>query len=369
MKVAIDISPIKTGHFLKHRVRGTGVYLENLKRSLLKYHPENKYIFFTRGEKLPKDTDLVHYPYFEPFFRTLPLFRKYKTVITIHDLTPMVFPKEFPAGIRGKIKWQMQKYALKKADAIITDSNSSKKDIVKFVGVKPGRVHVVYLAAGEQYKKIKDQASKIKDLRNKYKLPDKFVLYVGDATWNKNLPRLIQAIHLTDIPLVMVGKALAEEKLDRTNPWNKDLVKVQNMIRNQESRPAGALAKRPEIINQIITLGFVPTEELVTFYNLATVFAMPSLYEGFGLPILEAMSCGCPVVTSKEGSMPEVAGDASFYVDPYNIYGIAKGIEKVFSNTALQKELSEKGLLRAKKFSWEKTARETIKVYEKVLQE
>ena len=349
MKIAIDISPLKTGRFLQHRVRGTGFYIENLKNALIKYYPENKYIFFVRGEKLPKDVDLVHYPYFEPFFLALPLFMKQKIVVTVHDLTPLVFSDYFPKGIKGEIKWRIQRYLLQKADAVIADSKCSKGDIIKYAGISDTKVNVVYLAAGEEFHRIQN-------LRKKYNLPEKFVLYVGDVTWNKNLPRLIEGIKKTDAPLLMVGKALAEEDFDRGNFWNKDLAQVQNMIKNQKSK----------LKNQITTLGFIPQEDLIALYNLATIFVMPSLYEGFGLPVLEAMSCGCPVITTKEGSMPEVAGDAAFYVNAYDIDSIKNGIEKVFNDEKLQKELSEKGMIQSKKFSWEKTAQETIKVYQKV---
>jgi len=163
--------------------------LEHLKKSLLKYFSDDKYTFFTRSEKLPKNIDLVHIPYFEPFFLTLPKVNKFKTVVTVHDLTPLVFPKEFPAGLKGKLKWQIQKGRLKKADHIITDSESSKEDIIKYVGVSESKISVVYLAAGEEFEKLKADNLKLKAVREKYDLPDPFCLYVGDVTWNKNLPR------------------------------------------------------------------------------------------------------------------------------------------------------------------------------------
>lgn len=115
-------------------------------------------------------------------------------------------------------------------------------------------------------------------------------------------------------------------------------------------------------------LGFVPDSELVALYNIAFVFVMPSLYEGFGLPILEAMSCGCSVVTSREGSLREIGKDSVYYVDPYNANDIADGIGEIYFNENIAKEFSQKGLKQAKKFSWEKAARETISIYRKVLQ-
>ena len=351
MNIAIDVSPLKNTNLLAHRVRGTGFYIENLKSSLLKYVPENKYTFFVRGEKLPKDIDLVHYPYFEPFFRTLPIIKKYKTVVTVHDLTPLIFPKYFPKGVKGAIKWQIQKLALRQADVIITDSESSKKDIVKLTGISRNKVRVVYLAASEMFKPNKNTLLLCR-IKVKYNLPEKFVLYVGDVTWNKNLPRLVEAVKKINVTLVMAGSALVQNDFDRSNPWNQDLLKVQKMVENDK---------------RIRRLGFVPTEDLVSIYNLATVFAMPSLYEGFGLPILEAMSCGCPVVTTKEGSLKEIVGDAAYFVDAYSIDSIANGTGEVFFSSKVQNGLSEKGLVQAKKFAWKKTAEETTRVYKSVL--
>jgi len=352
MKIAIDVSPVEDRGLIQHRVRGVGFYIDNLKKALVKYFPQNQYYFFVRGQNLPKTIDLVHYPYFEPFFLTLPIFLKYKTVVTVHDLIPLVFPKEFPAGIRGKIKWQIQKWLLKKADAVIADSKSSKRDICKYVDISVQKVNVVYLAAGEEFRRLRGGNWELL-IRKRYGLPDRFMLYVGDATWNKNLPRLIQAMEQIEIPLVMVGRALVETDFDKTNPWNQDLVKIQEMANKNK---------------KIIRLGFIPTEDLVKIYNLAEVFVMPSIYEGFGLPVLEAMACGCPVVTTKEGSLEEVAGKAAFYVDGYDVESIVQGLKKVFSDKSLQKDLSNKGLEKAAEFSWKKTAEETIKVYEKVLE-
>jgi len=347
MKIAIDISPLQTGH----KIRGVGFYLEHLKNALVKYYQENEYIFFERGEKLPKDINLVHFPYFEPFFLALPLYKKFKTVVTVHDLTPIVFSENFPSGIKGKIKWQMQRFALKRANAILTDSKSSKKDVIKFVGVKESKVKVVYLAAGEQFKQLEIKNFKL-EIKKRYNLPEKFVLYVGDVTWNKNLPRLIDAVKKLKIPLVMIGKSLVSKDYDKNNPWNADLNRINELAKGDEN---------------VIRLGFVTAEDLIAVYNLATVFVLPSLYEGFGLPILEAMACGCPVITSKEGSLEEVAGDAAFYVDAYDVESIAAGIKEVFDSKTLQEQLREKGLKNAKRFSWKATASDTLDAYRRVL--
>lgn len=349
MKIALDVSPISDNK-LGHKFRGSGFYIENLKKSLLKYFPNNTYVYFDNDNGETKEADLVHFPYFDPFFLTLPFIARNK-IVTVHDLIPFVFPKYFPAGIKGNLKWKVQKLSLMFSKAIITDSLASKNDIVKFTGVKEDNVYVVYLAADERYAKVNDIV-KIREVKRKYDLPEGFVLYVGDVTWNKNLPRVIEAIKKINLNLVLVGRALMNKDIDKKNLWNKDLIRI---------RKATANDKRFKF------LGFVPADDLVSIYNLAKVFSMPSLYEGFGLPVLEAANCGCPVVTSKSGSLPEVMGESAFYVDPYKVDDIADGVYKVYKDEKLQEDLSFKGISQAKNFSWGKTAKETMKVYEKIL--
>ena len=352
MKIAIDESPLVQRHNLAHRVRGTGFYIQNLKISLERYYPKNSYFYFTQRKKIPRDTELVHYPYFEPFFLSLPLSFSKPSVVTVHDLTPLVFPKYFPSGIRGLLKWNIQKFNLKKMSAIITDSESSKKDIMTYANISSNMIHVIYLAASEGFRRIPDNES-VEKTRKKYNLPKEFALYVGDATWNKNLPRLIKAIKQSNTPFVMVGKAVQDTHFDRVNPWNEDLVEINKLVEGDK---------------RIVRLGFVPQEDLIALYNLAKIFVMPSLYEGFGLPLLEAMACGCPVITTREGSIPEVVGDCAFFVDAYSIQSIEGGIRNVLGNERLRNSLSKKGLERKKSFSWEKTARKTQGVYESILE-
>jgi glycosyltransferase involved in cell wall biosynthesis len=351
MKIAIDITPIK-GSLKGHKVRGVGFYLEYLKRALLTYFPEHEYTFFAQGETIPHNVDIVHYPYFEPFFVTLPLIEKHKRVITVHDLTPIVFPQHFPAGIRGNVRWQIQRFNLLRSDGIITDSFASQKDITRIVRMPKEKVSVAYLAGAEEFQRNEKGEMRREKLRKKYNLPEQFALYVGDVTWNKNVPRLVRAIKQTTVPLVMVGKTLVEKNYDRSNPWNNDLAEVQRLVEDD---------------TQFIRLGFVSTEDLVLLYNCASVFVFPSVYEGFGLPIVESMQCGCPTIISKESCMPEVGGDAVYYFDGYNEESLVEAIGEVFSSAKLQKELSAKGLQQAKKFSWKKAAEDTIEAYKKAI--
>lgn len=348
MKIAINTDALKIGY----RIQGTGVYINQLLINLKRYFDENEYITFSRTQKLFKNVDLAHYPFFNPFFLTLPLRKSFPTIVTIHDLIPLVFPEHFPVGIKGELKWRIQKWSLKNVKAIIADSLATKKDIEGFTDTPSDKIYVIYLAAGEGFKQIESSKLKLESLRKKYSLPDKFVLYVGDVIWSKNVPNLIKAIKKINLTLVMVGKQATSTDFDKTHPWNKDLVILNNEARDDK---------------RIIRLGFVPNEDLVAIYNLTTVFVQPSFYEGFGIPILEAMKCGAPVITTKGGSLPEVAGEAAFYVNINDVNSIADGVGEVFFNKDLQEELSQRGLKQAKKFSWEKTAKETINVYSKVL--
>lgn len=275
MKIAIDVSPISKNSDSAHKVRGVGSYINLLVENLPKFDKSNEYVFI-EDKKFPSEVDLIHYPYFDPFFITLPLYSNKKFVVTVHDLTPLVYPAHFPAGIKGKARWLVQKSLLRQAKVVIADSNSSKKDVERIVGINPDKVRTIYLAADEKFVRLKTE-----DLRNvskKFNLPEKFLLYVGDATWNKNLPKLVDAVKKTKYPLVMVGKvwppaqrAPGPEGEISNNPWNRDLIDVHKHIDDDE---------------QFVRLGFVETEDLVRIYNLAAALIMPSIYEGFGLPIL-----------------------------------------------------------------------------------
>ena len=163
MKIAIDVSPLQTGH----NVRGVGFYLKNLKKSLLHNYPENQYQFFVRREEIDKNVELVHYPYFDPFSLTLPFKKQYKTVVTVHDLTPLVFPRHFSVGLKGNIGWQIQRFNLQRVDAILADSIASKKDIINLIKIADQKVTVAYLAAGAEFRQFTSEERKNKNLQEK----------------------------------------------------------------------------------------------------------------------------------------------------------------------------------------------------------
>ena len=346
MRVAIDTTPLLTGH----SKRGVGYYTKRLVESLEKYDKKNEYITFSNGQKLP-DVDLVHYPYFDLFFLNLPLVKKVPTVVTLFDVVPIIFEDNYKSGLRGKLKFRVNKYLLKKnVDRIITISNCSKVDIEKYLKIKNGHVDVTYLAADPVFKKVDDRFQK-ETIKEKYKLPDNFILYVGDVNYNKNLPMLYRSLGKVSCNLVLVGESAL----------NKNLTEVINLEK---------LASKLGIENKIIRPGYVSDEELVYFYNLAICYVQPSLYEGFGLPVLEAMACGCPVVSSNTSSLVEIGGAAATYFNPENqdqITGEVNKIINLFKKDQLAyQQLVKNCLIQAEKFSWQKTAQKTIETYDKV---
>jgi len=328
--------------------RGVGKYTAQL-LTALRTSKKVKVVEIKDNFPLPT-VDLIHYPFFDFYFLTLPLIKKKKTVVTIHDCTPLVFPKYYPVGIKGKLKLGLQKLSLKSVAAVLADSETSKKDIVRFLGVSEKKIYVTYLAADKIYRKLPREDKWIALIRKRCQLPGRFLLYVGDINYNKNLPCLIKAfkeLNLEDCSLVLVGKAFKNPRL-------------------KEAREIMELVKELGLKEKVRILGFVPDGDLVKIYNLAQLFCFPSLYEGFGLPLLEAMSCGCPVLASNAGSLPEVAGEAAFLVEPTSAQRIAEGIKMVLENEKLREKLITAGLERVKEFSWAKTAQKTIAVYQEV---
>lgn len=233
---------------------------------------------------------------------------------------------------------------------MITISETSKKDIVRFLGIPQERVHVIYLAAREIYKSISDQKLLTK-IKSKYNLPDRFVFYVGDVNYNKNLLGLCQACKLAKIPLVIAGKQAASKDFDRTHPENKPLVKLLREYGED---------------TDVMRIGFVPDEDLAGIYNLASLYCQPSFYEGFGLPVVAAFASGCPVVASKTQALVEIAEPGAIFADPKDPADIAEKISMILKDLTLRAQLIETGKVLVKKYSWDKVARETAKVYEKV---
>ncbi|OGE41634.1 hypothetical protein A3B45_03525 [Candidatus Daviesbacteria bacterium RIFCSPLOWO2_01_FULL_39_12] len=353
LKIALNIKPLKTAH----KDRGIGYYTAHLLESL-------KQDSFLEIEEFTdigvvKDVDLLHYPWFDFYFHTLPIKRKYKTCVTIHDVIPLLFPTHYPVGLRGRVNFILQKLALRSVDAIITDSVISKKDIIKVLKIKDEKIYSIPLASDKDFKILSD--SKLLKVKRKYNLADQFLLYVGDVNWVKNLPFLIEGFkqlkknpHLSNLNLILIGGAFLKQVEDFDHP---ELISIKTV---------NSLIKDFKLDGEVKRVGRVEKEELVAFYNLATLYVQPSFYEGFGLPVLEALSCGAPVICSDTDSLKEVGGEAALYFNPTDKTQFSKIAEEVLLNKSLQKKLSDLALRRAENFSWDKVSKQTKEVYLKI---
>lgn len=342
MKIGINVRNLREGH----KKRGIGIYTKNLILSL-----KDKNVVVVEFENLSElnDVDLVHYPSFDFFCQTLPIFKKYPTVVTIHDVIPLLFPEHYPPGIKGKINFLRQKLSLQNVNSIITDSKSSKKDIEKKLNIKEEKIFPIYLAPSKEFKKINDK-KKLEAVSRKYNLPTEFVLYYGDINWNKNLSGIAESCEILKFNLVMIGNKFQTQVSD-----HPELASYKKFIEKFRDNPLVHLKS------------FMPTEDLVCVINLAKLSMLASFYEGFGLPIIESQACGTPVIASPISSMVEVGGESVLYVDPYNISSIEGGIRKILNDPKLSKKLTEKGFKNVKRFSWSRCAEETIEVYKYVL--
>jgi glycosyltransferase involved in cell wall biosynthesis len=282
--------------------------------------------------------DLLHFPY-----DSCVAWKRGRFIATIHDVKQLLFtelcpPRNLNSLIEGIIvgdKW-------KKIDHVITDSESSCRDIVAKLGISRDRVTVVY--PGIDLKRFKPATPADSRIHQR-----PYVLSVAGADPTKNVQALIEAFIAMPTP---VRDAY-------------DLVLVGDFRRRPELRERVADAG---IDKQAFFPGVVDDARLIAYYQQATLLVFPSRYEGFGLPVLEAMACGCPVVSSNASSLPEVAGDAAILVEPDDVTGFSREMERVLSDERLRTDLREKGLARAAQFSWDRTARETVAVYRKVIE-
>lgn len=354
MKIAFNIIPLKS----PHKERGIGYYTKNLLEGLKK-ETDLEIIEFTNLADIKKDVDCVHFPWFDFYFHTLPLNTHFPIVVTIHDVIPLIFKERYPVGLRGKINFLLQKLALKRCKRIITDSYVSKADIVKYLKIDESKIVVIPLAADSIFRVLNE--SKLLLVQKKYNLPDRFLLYVGDANFVKNLPFLIdcfndlvKSLGYVDLKLVLAGGVFLKNVEGIDHPELLSLKKVLMMIKDYG------------LESKVLRPGRLDSEDLVAFYNLAALYVQPSLYEGFGLPILQALACGTPAVISERGALKEVGGSATLYFDPGNKAQFNTLVAEILQNKSLRSKLSKLGLVQAAKFSWEKAAKETKLVYAKI---
>src|SRR5207244_1069467 len=272
---------------------------------------------------------LFHAPHY-----VLPPLVRCRSVVTIHDCIHLMFPQYLPNRFALAYARASLGLASRRAVRVLTVSESSKRDILRFVDMKPEKIDVIYNAYDERFG-VEPREEDVVRVRERYQLHDEFVLYAGNVKPHKNLERLIEAFDLVrrrglgDLRLVLIGDDFSRYAALRRAVHQHQLHKYVRF------------------------LGYLPEATLAVMYRLAGVFVFPSLYEGFGLPPLEAMASGTPVVTSNVSSLPEVAGDAAVLIDPYDPASIAGGIEQVLTNETLRRDLRRKGVARAGQFSWE----------------
>jgi glycosyltransferase involved in cell wall biosynthesis len=279
--------------------------------------------------------DVLHIP-----VNVTPLFSTCPTVLTILDTTVLQLPQYFTLWHRYYSRMFLPRSA-RNATIILTISENSKRDIVKQLKINSEKVLVTYLSASKEFKPISQQ--EVEMVKRRYNL-DSFILTVGALEPRKNLSRLLQAFSF----LLKNGY---HHTLVHAGPRGWLFDNIHNEIRRLG-------------LNEFVRfLGYVPTNDLVGLYNAASLFVYPSLYEGFGLPVLEAMACGCPVITSNTSSLPEVVGDAAIMVNPYDVPEMTNAIKSLLEDQLECQRLRLKGIERAKQFSWQKCAKETLNAY------
>lgn len=262
-------------------------------------------------------------------------------VVTVHDISFEEHPEWFPWKLRAFLRWSVPRSA-RRAQQLLTDTECAKNDLVRLYRIAPDKIQVTPYAADTRFRPLQD-AGALQAVHARYNTSDHFVLAVGNMQPRKNLVRLMQAFarakqeYALPHKLVVVGQRLwlAEPVLDYANALG----------------------------DAIILTGYVPDADLPMLYNAADVFCYPSLYEGFGLPVLEAMACGTPVITSNLSSLPEVAGDAARLVNPYAVDEMAQALGEVLSDSLYRQALREKGQARAQLFTWARTAQQTVEAY------
>ncbi len=324
--------------------RGIGRYTVYLQEYLQKFIDLN-------FDCQKNEAQIVHYHFFDLFTRSLSHKKsRQKLIVTIHDLIPLLFPQHFPVGHKGKLNFLWQKYQVKKADLIIADSLASKNDIMDILKIPADKIRVIYLAANPQLKVA--SSTMIRATLEQYHLPADYILYVGDINFNKNLRQLIKTLKFlpTKIHLVCVGKNFTPQEIPEWQALEEQL-------------------HLSEVENRVIFLNQIGSDEqLSALYTGALAYIQSSFYEGFGLPILEAMRCHCPVICHRNSSLPEVAGEFALYADSPQARDFATQVEEVLSwSKEKRKAWTKKAFDWQENFNWDKTATQTRQAYLDVL--
>jgi len=294
---------------------------------------------------VPQDRRFPGVDLFHATDHLLPRLSRVRSVFTLHDLIFRFHPETHKPLNRWFLTFMMPRF-LQAADAVIAVSESTKRDAVRLYGLEEAKIKVIYEGVNPRFRPAPPETVSV--VRQRYGLPESFILSVGTIEPRKNFASLLEAYHALrdqwpELKLVIAGK----------KGWL-----YEGFFRRL--RELG-------LEDEVILPGFVFDDDLISLYSDADLFAFPSLYEGFGLPVLEAMACGAPVITSNTSSLPEVAGDAAMFVDPNNVKALADAMKSVLENKQLSDELRAKGFKQAAKFHWESAARGTLAVYASVL--
>ncbi len=367
---------MKIGIMLRHinELGGVVVYTKNIIENLLDIDKKNEYVFLYNSPSLIStyskyknvkeiiiDTknkllwDQIGVPrvirsekidvIFNPKL-SIPLFASSKKVFTLPGLEQFALPNVFRWYDHIYFRIMTPLYC-RRANAIIVMTNTGKNDLIKYLHIKSNKIKVIYASHHKRFESIKN-AEKILAIKHKYNLPKKYIFFIGGITPLKNFSNIIRAFKIikNKIPTKLVICGFKRWK------YAKDINLIDKL----------------KLQNDVITLGFVPDDDLPYLYDSAQCLLLPSLYEGFGIPILEAQACGCPVICSKTGCTPEVSGEATLLVDPYNCKEIAQAIYDILNDRDLRERLIAAGLENVKKFSWSRTARQTLELFEKTYQ-
>jgi glycosyltransferase involved in cell wall biosynthesis len=360
----------------KLRDFGIGTYIRNLLRHLARLDTATEYVVLCRehdlafvselGENfrpvmewsgqytvreqitLPFElrrerANLFHAPHY-----VLPPLTPCRAVVTIHDCIHLRFPQYLPNRLGYAYARSALWIAAHRSARVLTVSEASKRDILRYFRIPESKITVIHNAIDERFNE-EPPADEVMRVRERYQLNDPFILYAGNIKPHKNLERLIEAFHiirrgeLEHVKLLIIGDEISKyATLRRT-------------------------VHRYKLHKHVRFFGFVPDATLAILYRLARVFVFPSLYEGFGLPPLEAMASGTPVITSNVSSLPEVVGDAAMLIDPYKPDAIAGAMRRVLVDDRLRDDMRERGLARSREFSWGQSIRRVRQIYEEVL--
>lgn len=394
MRIGIDCRTILNPE--KGEAGGVGHYVYQLVRHLLKIDNKNEYILFfdhrIKKKKIKKfsqkNVKIVFYPFFLyskfvlakifnhlfdaliekesldvfhlPYIPSPPRKLKVKTVATIHDLSLLKIPHCFSKK-EVEVEKEELSFILPFIDRIITVSNSTKKDLIEIFNLPPEKIRVIYHGLDKRFFD-KSSSEEIKKIKKKYKIKSDYVFFLSPIEIRKNTCRLVQSFEKV------------KEEIKKNPQRFSQILKNKNLQLVLAGKPGKAMGKLKNEIKKlsykkdIILTGYVPPEDLNPLFDGAKVFLFPSLYEGFGLPVIEAMARGVPVITSNISSLPEIAGEGNaIFVDPYNVKEISNALIELLTNRELRKEIIEKAFKKAKEYQWEKTAEETLKVYQELV--